>query len=193
MGSGGYLILPDGRMVEWSEQRYDTENILQALLADFPSLLAGNQIDPGSPRQWLLIDREMSLPSDDGGSGRWSVDHLFLDQDAVPTLVEVKRSTDTRIRREVIGQMLEYAAHAAVYWPVETIRTRFEARCEANNLDPQKELTDCLGGLYEFDQFWQQVELNLKSGNMRLVFVADEIPAELQRIVEFLNAQMSPA
>ena len=28
---------------------------------------------------------------------------------------------------------------------------------------------------------------------MRLVFVADEIPRELQRVVEFLNTQMAPA
>ena len=28
---------------------------------------------------------------------------------------------------------------------------------------------------------------------MRLVFVADEIPSELQRVVEFLNTQMTPA
>ena len=28
-----------------------------------------------------------------------------------PTLVEVKRSSDTRIRREVVGQMLDYAAN----------------------------------------------------------------------------------
>jgi hypothetical protein len=26
-------------------------------------------------------------------AGRWSLDHLFLDQDAIPTLVEVKRGT----------------------------------------------------------------------------------------------------
>jgi len=40
-----------------------------------------------------------------------------LDQDAIPTIVEVKRSTDTRIRREVVGQMLGYAANAVVYCP----------------------------------------------------------------------------
>ena len=28
---------------------------------------------------------------------------------------------------------------------------------------------------------------------MRLVFVSDEIPAELRRIIEFLNGQMAPA
>ena len=42
------------------------------------------------------------IPGNEDGAGRWSVDHLFLDQDAIPTLVEVKRSTDTRIRREVV-------------------------------------------------------------------------------------------
>jgi hypothetical protein len=56
-----------------------------------------------------------------------SVDHLFVDQDAVPTLVEVKRSSDTRIRREVVGQMLDYAANAVVYWPLERLRATFEA------------------------------------------------------------------
>jgi len=54
----------------------------------------------------------MGVPSIDGGGDRWSADHLFLDQDAIPTFVEVKRSTDTRIRREVVGQMLDYAANA---------------------------------------------------------------------------------
>jgi 5-methylthioribose kinase len=41
--------------------------------------------------------------------------------------VEVKRSSDTRIRREVVGQMLDYAANAVVYWPLEMIRAKFEA------------------------------------------------------------------
>jgi hypothetical protein len=68
-----------------------------------------------------------------GSGNRWSVDHLFLDQDAVPTIVEVKRSTDTRIRREVVGQMLDYAANAVVYWPVEAIRAEFEANQEDPN------------------------------------------------------------
>ncbi len=41
--------------------------------------------------------------------------------------MEVKRSTDMRIRREVVGQMLDYAANALSYWRVETIRGHFEA------------------------------------------------------------------
>jgi hypothetical protein len=42
-----------------------------------------------------LIKREKSIPAEDNGSGRWSVDHLFVDQDGIPTLVEVKRQSDT--------------------------------------------------------------------------------------------------
>ena len=41
--------------------------------------------------------------------------------------MEVKRSGDTRIRREGVGQMLDYAANAGVYWPVEEIKAKFEA------------------------------------------------------------------
>ena len=34
----------------------------------------------------------MNIPLDQDHAGRAAVDHLFLDQDAIPTLVEVKRS-----------------------------------------------------------------------------------------------------
>jgi hypothetical protein len=142
----------------------------------------------------LLVGREASLPSDEDGGGRWSVDHLFLDQDAVPTMVEVKRSSDTRIRREVVGQMLDYAANAVVYWPVERLRATFEANCHAQGLDdPDAQVAALVGDDYEADQFWERVATNLHAGRVRLVFVADEIPSELQRVVEFLNTQMAPA
>src|SRR5215203_3400855 len=108
------------------EQDYASEARLQELLAKYSNLLAGDQIDGDEPRRWLLLDREVSLATVEGGTGRWSVDHLFLDQDAVPTIVEVKRSTDTRIRREVVGQVLDYAANAVFYWPLGTLRARFE-------------------------------------------------------------------
>jgi hypothetical protein len=192
VGGGIYLIQADEQLVEMVEQPYDSEDVLQTLLAKYPNLLAGDQ--PGSTgRRWLLVGREASLPTEEDGGGRWSVDHLFLDQDAVPTLVEVKRSSDTRIRREVVGQMLDYAANAVVYWPVERLRERFEANSESKGVDPDAEVAALVGGEYQGDQFWEKVATNLHAGRVRLVFVADEIPSELQRVVEFLNTQMAPA
>jgi hypothetical protein len=197
MSGNIYLIEKNDELVEMNEQPYDSEDLLQELLAKYPNLLAGDQMDDITPRRWLLVSREASLPSEEDGGGRWSVDHLFLDQDGIPTLVEVKRSSDTRIRREVVGQMLDYAANAVAYWPEETIRARFEARCESLSLDSSREVSNLRGieGGEEGDveAFWSQVKTNLQAGRIRLVFVADEIPQELRRIVEFLNIQMDPA
>jgi hypothetical protein len=109
--AGIYLIDKSGNLVELQNRPYDSEAHLQELLARYPNLLASDQMNRAEPRRWLLIAREMGLPSEEDGSNRWSVDHLFLDQDGIPTIVEVKRSSDSRIRREVIGQMLDYAAN----------------------------------------------------------------------------------
>jgi hypothetical protein len=135
----------------------------------------------------------MGVPSEEGGSDRWSADHLFLDQDAIPTIVEVKRGTDTRARREVVAQMLDYAANGVMHWPLERLRSTFEANCEARGRDPEEVLLESFGLELDLEEFWQRAVTNLQAGKVRLIFVADNIPAELRRIVEFLNEQMNPA
>lgn len=190
MSSRIFLVDEDQGLISMTEQVYDSEALLQVLLADYPDLLASDQIG-NEPRRWLLISREVSVPDREVNSfRRWSLDHLFLDQDGIPTLVEVKRSSDMRIRREVVGQMLDYAANAVAYWKLDEIRARFEAQCE--DVDPGDVLEEELG-ITSASVFWQMVETNLRAGKIRLIFVADEIPNELRRIVEFLNEQMNPA
>lgn len=195
MGNSGgiFLIQNDETLVELRQQSYDSEALLQKLLSRYPHLLAGDQVDSEAPRRWVLVSREMGVPREEAGGGWWSADHLFLDQDGIPTIVEVKRSSDTRIRREVVGQMLDYAANAVAYWPVEAIRSRMEARCDADSLNIDQVLAELVGADGSQDAFWQNVKTNLQAGRVRLVFVADEIPAELRRVVEFLNTQMDPA
>jgi hypothetical protein len=118
---------------------------------------------------------------------------LFLDQDAVPTLVEVKRSSDTRIRREVVGQMLDYAANGVVYWPLEQLRELFGRQCDRDGQDPDRIVADVASDGVDVEEFWGRVGDNLRAGKVRMVFVSDDIPRELSRVVEFLNGQMSPA
>ena len=164
MSGAIFLIQDDGQLMELNEQAYDSEDLLQTLLAQYPNLLAGDQINSEAPRRWLLISREASLPSEENGAGRWAVDHLFLDQDAIPTIVEVKRSTDTRIRREVVGQMMDYAANAVVYWPVERIIAQFEATCQSQGLEAEQMIMDFLDPEADPQEFWQQVKTNLQAG-----------------------------
>ena len=193
MSGGIFLVRDNDELVEMTEQPYNSEDILQELLAKYPNLLAGDQMDSEEPRRWLLVTREMGLPSDELEGNRWSVDHLFLDQDGIPTLVEVKRSSDTRLRREVVGQLLEYAANAVSYWPVERITAELDRRCEKEGIDLEDTLNNILGPDGDTDDYWEHVRTNLQAGRIRLVFVADVIPKELRRIVEFLNEQMNPA
>jgi hypothetical protein len=190
---GIFLIQTDGKLVEMKEEPYKSEDVFQTILADYPNLLAGDQIDSEKPRRWLLIAREISVPAQESGAGQWSLDHLFVDQDGIPTLVEVKRSTDTRIRREVVGQMLDYAANAVAYWPLETIRTHFERTCADRHVDSDQVLREFLSEAHDIEEFWRSVKTNLQAGRVRMLFVADQIPPELKRIVEFLNEQMDPA
>jgi Domain of unknown function (DUF4268) len=190
---GIFVVRDGGDLVEMAEQPYASENVLQKLLAEYPSLLVGDKPSSEDPRKYVLVKREAGLPSQEGGGNRWSVDHLFLDQDGTPTLVEVKRSSNTQIRREVVGQMLDYAANAVVYWPVEKIRSEFEANSLASGIDPEDALRSLLEEGGDPEAFWQKVKTSLEAGKVRLVFVTDAIPVELQRIVEFLNEQMNSA
>lgn len=102
-----YLLKDNSDLMAMEEAPYDSEKLLQEMLAQYPDLLAGEQINSDEPRRWLLVTREMPVQGDEDDSPRWSLDHLFLDQDAVPTLVEVKKGSSTDIRRKVIGQMLD--------------------------------------------------------------------------------------
>jgi hypothetical protein len=106
--------------------------------------------------------------------------------------VEVKRSDDTRIRREVVGQMLDYAANGVVYWPALQLRADFENRCAKEGKNAEEVFRESLGDEVEVERFWDEVEQNLRSGRIRLVFVSDLIPPELRRVIEFLNERMSP-
>ena len=115
----------------------------------------------------MLVTQEMGLHSEEDTGARWSVDHLFLDQDAIPTIIEVKRSSDTRIRREVVGQMLDYAANAVVYWSIEKIIAAFEARCNQQNTNSATTLSEHIGTEMDPDQFWERAKTNLQAGKVR--------------------------
>ena len=135
---------------------------------------------PDDPLRWILIKREMPIEG-------WALDHLLIDQHSRPTLVEVKRGANREIRRNIVGQMLDYAATAASVWSERDMRRIFEESSD----DPDGEIGILLQGDEEPDinDFWEEVATNLAANRLRLLFVADEIPAELERVVKFLNEQ----
>lgn len=167
---------------------YASEDELQSLIATHPELLRGDQIDPDDPRRWLLIDREVGIPDRAGQEDRWSIDHVFVDHDAIPTFIEVKRSSDARIRREVVGQLIEYAANAKRYWVIGHLKHLCRKRL---GQEPDAAVRALCGSDEAPRDFWERADANLRSGNVRLIFVADRIPDELYEMALFLNEQMT--
>ena len=56
-----YTIGDEGGLEPLEEAPFSTEDKLQALVADHPELLDGEQIRPGDPRRWILITREKGV------------------------------------------------------------------------------------------------------------------------------------
>lgn len=184
-------VMDDNDLRILEAEPFCSEDYLQRLIAEHPELLDGGQINPSDPRRWFLITRERGIADKPEGSDRWSVDHLLIDQDSIPTFVEVKRSSDSRIRREVVGQMLDYAAHATRTMTAEGIRRDFVTAHGAGSEEALDAfLSEGNGPAIDSEQFWEKVAVNLAAKRIRLLFVADEIPDELATVVEFLNEQM---
>ncbi len=187
----------EGELKTLHEQPFATEDDLQTLIAQHPELLDGEQMRPVDPLRWILVTREQGVAEASDSGYRWALDHMIIDQDATPTLVEVKRGSNSEIRRTIVGQMLDYAAHGSQTWTAEELRRNFEESVRAANFDPHEKLKYLLqvdeepdGESSWEDDFWERVATNLAARRLRLLFVADKIPDELARVVEFLNEQM---
>lgn len=59
-----------------------------------------------------------------------------------PVLVELERATDTRLRREVVGQMLDYAANGTAHWKAGVIAASFAVTASTAGRDPGAGKTD---------------------------------------------------
>lgn len=142
---------------------FDTEDELQSLIFDHPETLPGNCV---------LLTREKGVPESSGSGANWWVDLLFIDDDGIPTLIEVKKASNSETRRSVVGQMLDYASGN---WELGDIRSTFERE------SPDAVLPD---------GFWDSVGRNIALQRFKLLFVSDEIPVRLERIVLLLDDQM---
>ena len=190
-----FVIEPDNSARQLRRVTSRNEDLeLQQLLERNPDLLPGYQIRPEDPCRWLLVKRELTVPDPSTGMGRWSVDHVFADQHAIPTLVECKRFEDSGSRREVVGQMLEYAANGHFYWSADYLLTAASSTAEKTNgtlEDALAVLEPTVGSTPE--EFFSAFVENLRVGRVRLVFFLEKAPAELKSIVDFLNRQMERA
>lgn len=150
---------------------YENESALQQILHDHPNLV------PGVSEQAVACREFRS------GAGR--ADVVILDAQGKLTLVECKLAANPQVRREVIGQVLDYASRM---WRMDVDGfERVWRRTDGGRVSPFEELDDQDG------RTRTAVKENLASGRFNLVLAVDDLNDDVKRIVEFLNAVTVPA
>lgn len=147
---------------------YSAESHLQEVLAGQPSLLPGVSSSP-------VAVRELQ-------TGAGPLDVVVIDAEGQLTLVECKLASNAQIRREIVGQVLDYAS-ALWRMSFEQLDTRWRQR-HPNTLG----IIEALGAeAEEATSIEAAVTENLRLGRFNVVLAVDEINDGLRRIVEFLN------
>lgn len=164
------------------------ELILQRLIQFYPEILPWDQLeDSGSQRQKsqnevCVVCQEASSANTDilliertgGGEGRF-------------VIVETKLSDNGEIHREILGQVIEYAANLASTETRETLEQKANGYWRGRPVEFGRDFELALTKAFpeDRDEIWSSAIVNLNKGRVRILIVADNLPADLRLAVTF--------
>lgn len=184
------ILVQDDKGVRELEEGFASEDELQTFLKEHPDLMPLEEIDLNAP-PLLCIGWEVGLASG-------AEDILYIDPNGLLTVVETKLRRNPEARREVVGQILEYAAQMSTWIAADverqaekffnssvcpeqyrgcTLETALRVFLESSELLPE----------FSYEYFLEQVAGNIERGQFRLVIAIDEPPEPLLKTVEFVN------
>jgi hypothetical protein len=179
-----------------TERYFSTEAEMEKFVMNNLELLLGDEIEPSDPRKWLIIKNQLGLPSKSTGS-TYSIDLVLVDQDAILTLVEFKKQSNSQILREVIGQVLDYSTNVVMHWTSDYLKEQYENELKKaeNGTDPYKNLCTNFSlnegfvpaGYYS--DFWARIKSNIQEHRMRLLIVSERLPMNLAQTISYLNEE----
>lgn len=167
----------DGEQTILKSKSFGKEKLLHGALEDNPSLLSLEEhVDN---LEVATIGREVSVSSG-------SADLLYLDNQGTLNLVEVKLDSNREVRRNVVGQILEYASQM-INWNYEKLEDTFLSyNTEYQDLFSYF-IEEVDGVDMEEPEFRELVENQLQDGQIRLIVAVNNMVKPLKDIVTFLN------
>ena len=169
-GNGRRLERSGFASVELSEGR------LQSLLADHPEVLPVEDIDPSfaPPR---TVGREVQTAAG-------PIDVLFVSPAGLVTIVETKLWRNPEARREVVGQILDYAKELSG-WGYEDLDAAAKASGHPEGLWGL--VHDQSDGPGSEGRFVDAVTRNLRAGRLLLVVAGDGIREGVERLADYVQ------
>lgn len=156
------------------------ETTLRDLIAAHPDILPVHDLDPSYGRL-ITITRELSIP------GVGFVDVLLMDEHGRLVVVECKLWRNPQARREVVGQILDYARELSRFAYDDLQRqVSIATRRQGNVLFS---LAHEAGGTLGEADFVDRVTRDLAAGRFLLLVVGDGIAEGTRRIGEYLRDQ----
>ncbi len=179
--TGLWINSSEGWRLE-SPEVFDDEEALHGLVIDNPELLPLY----GSPRLTVL-GKEVVL-------GNGYADILAVEPSGRPVIIEVKLGRNPEARRAIVSQIIAYAAflHGFDVDALEQgpLRRHLADAGHQSILDAVR--AQYQGGSVDPGSFITSLQESLNTGSFRLVFVLDDVPAELERIVAYLETVTVP-
>jgi hypothetical protein len=156
------------------------EATLRDLIAAHPDILPVRDLDPSYGRL-ITVTRELSIP------GVGFVDVLLMDENGRLVIVECKLWRNPQARREVVGQILDYARELSRFAYEDLQRQVSIATRRQGNVLYQ--LAQEAGGTLPEAEFVDRVTRDLAAGRFLLLVAGDGIAEGTRRIGEYLRDQ----
>ncbi len=155
------------------------EGVIQALVHAHPAVLPIAEIDPifADP---VAICRELNTPAG-------PIDNLLVTPAGLPVLVECKLWRNPQARREVVGQILDYAKELG-RWTAADLQREVKRRVPGRD-NPVLELVREAGHAVDEADFTDALTHNLRRGRFLLLIVGDGIREGVEAIAEYLGGQ----
>jgi len=159
-------------------QAFQDEASLHRLIQRNPELLP----IAGSLRL-LVLGSEVQL-------GNGYADILAVEPSGRPTIIEVKLARNAEARRGIVSQVLAYAAflQGISVEGLERALLRKESAVASHGSILGAVQAQDQEGAADIDTFAASMQEHLDRGDFRLVLVLDEVSAELERIVGYLDS-----
>lgn len=124
------------------------------------------------------------------------IDVLCIDGDGVLTVIETKLARNSQIRREVVGQVLEYVAQLSKWraHDVVQVANQYFSATGVKIGERTATLMDLLLTVVEEEpeahhmDLYEKIESSLRKGKIKLVIASDSIPETLKDTVTFINS-----
>ena len=113
---------------------------------------------------------------------------MYVDSQGVPLLVGVQVGAQSTVDGNALLRLLDRVAVELPRWRDGRMRER--VLVTHGYPDEAELLASALDWRAGASAFWGRVESNLARDHVRIVLVADEVPEDVTRTVEFLDAQL---